>query len=47
MCNGEATLVAAEQEKELWQPLEQMFVTVQAAADAFNEINSPDENSSK
>lgn len=31
----------------LQQPLEQMFVTAQAAADAFNEINSPNENSSK
>lgn len=31
----------------LWQPLKKAFVTAQAAADGFNEINSPNENSSK
>lgn len=31
----------------LWQPLKQAFMTAQAAADGFDEINSPNENSSK
>lgn len=41
---------AAEQGEGItaWQQfLEQMFVTAQAAADAFSEINSPNEKSSK
>lgn len=29
------------------QPIEQMFVTARAAADAFNEISFPNENTSK
>lgn len=47
---GEAAPVAAEWGEDIAlsrQPLEQMFATAQAAADAFNEINSPNENSSK
>lgn len=44
-------LVAAERGEgiaSLGQPLEQMFAAAaHAAADAFNQINSPNENSSK
>lgn len=50
MRGGEATLAAAERGEgiaSLRQPPEQMFATAQAAADAFSEINSPNENSSK
>lgn len=47
---GAAMLGEAEKGEgfvSLWQPLEQAFVTAQAAADGFNEISSSNENSSK
>lgn len=50
MRGGAAMLGEAEKGEgfaSLWQPLEQAFVTAQAAADVFNEISSPNENSSK